>query len=483
MLGVAIGIDLHARCGSRRSGRRRSRTRSKDGVAGRLPAAGVEQRCARRRRRRRRHRRRRRPARRPRATRPRERAGPFRGPAAVPVAARERPHGPRRRRRPAAHPGSHDPRSRHRGADHAQPRRPDSGQPAGQPRIEGCWSFTRQQDAQAVAGRTCPTPTPSTAARPSTATGWPARSCRSTPTAGRRSPSAPTCPPQHRDQGQLVAPAKAKYFGVAEDGIPGDDGLLDKLVHPGRQGTQHDRVVQPLGRAVRPRPRCRALLGARRAAGDHLDARPQGQQERRRHLPVRRSSTARGTDYILRYAGTWCARASRSCSASPRAQRQLVPWSAGGNRASSAATAARRSSQHPALFRAAWQHVWSCSTRSAPTRRHLVLLGREHRRRLPNTTDRSKTTYGQTAVADSYPGDQYVDWVGISAYAYKGSRAGPREHLLPDARRPRGHRARQAGPGRRGRSVGDQRVDEQQGPQGSIAGTGLVNGEPRMSLN
>ncbi len=309
------------------------------------------------------------------------------------------------------------------GSDGAGPEAGPSPSPS--PSVEGCWSFRWQQDAQAVYRRNLSDPYGLDGARgPFNGDGLacthlavdPSRK-RSTPV-GAYEPPAPQIP----IKSELVAPASTKYFGVTQDGIPGDTGLLDRLSD---QVGKAPSMLQWFATWDEPYRPAKVQAAWERGALPVITWMP-GHKGNRNPSDISLQKIVDGDwdDYILRYAGD-VAREGKPVVLrfAHEANGNWYPWSAGGNRKLERGDDGEEPFFNtPALYREAWRHVWTLFDQVganddviwaySPVRSDTIQ---------PNNTDRSRITYGMTSIADGYPGDAYVDWVGLSAYAYSGT--------------------------------------------------------------
>jgi beta-mannanase len=88
------------------------------------------------------------------------------------------------------------------------------------------------------------------------------------------------------------------------------------------------------------------------------------------------------------------------------------PWSAG--------YAARGIVNMPADFRAAWQHIWQVF-QDVGANRYTIWAWTPSRTDTLAVDSTSGYTKGDTGLAEDYPGDPYVDWIGMSAYQFRPS--------------------------------------------------------------
>jgi hypothetical protein len=304
----------------------------------------------------------------------------------------------------------------------ATPKKSTTSTPASSsgPKIEGCWSFTYQQDAQAYYVKDISDPLGLDGPKgPENGDGL---ACTQLPVDPKRSASkavgAYVVP--IASKAELVNPEK-KYFGVAEDGLPGDSGLMDKLTtQVGKAPSMVEwfsswdesyaaaKVDQAWNRGALPvitwMP---AHKGNKDPADTSLQRIVDGDWDT--YITEYAQAVAKdGKPVVLRFAheqnGNW------------------YPWSAGGNRSFERGATDEPFHNTPALFKEAWKHVWTIFQETGANKQAIWTWTPVRIDDIkPNLTDKTKTSYGLTAIEDSYPGDAYVDWVGMSGYSYKGT--------------------------------------------------------------
>jgi hypothetical protein len=86
------------------------------------------------------------------------------------------------------------------------------------------------------------------------------------------------------------------------------------------------------------------------------------------------------------------------------------PWSAG--------YSGRGITNAPAKFVAAWQHVWNIF-QSVGANQYVIWAWTPSRTDALGVDATSGYSKGDTGLAEDYPGDQYVDWMGLSAYQFR----------------------------------------------------------------
>ena len=209
---------------------------------------------------------------------------------------------------------------------------------------------------------------------------------------------------------QLVHPT-TKYYGLAEDGLPGDTSLFDKLAN--EAGTAPNMVEW---------------------FEDWDDSFPAGNVTsawQRGALPVITWQSLphdwRGmsnlSDYswssVLnhrfdRYLTAWAAGvAATRLPLVIRLDQEMngnwYPWSAGYKHKGIANT--------PARFVQGWQYIWQIFD-AAGANKYAIWAW------TPSRTDTlkpegTKNYWGDTGLKEDYPGDQYVDWLGMSGYQFR----------------------------------------------------------------
>jgi mannan endo-1,4-beta-mannosidase len=218
---------------------------------------------------------------------------------------------------------------------------------------------------------------------------------RSTPVGAYEPPS-----PSTATKAQLVSPSH-DYFGVAQDGIPGDGKMLDTL---DRQAGKAPSAIEWF-------------------SGWDSDYRGDLVHSawRRGALPVMTwmskatlpGSTEPDSAYSLNQiiSGTWDKYLTKYAGQIVRTNLPVVirfdhemngntyPWSSG------------MYNNTPQKYIEAWRHVWNIFE-SVGANDNVIWLW------APNRPDKLviRAGNGNTPLADSYPGDAYVDWVGTSAY-------------------------------------------------------------------
>jgi len=285
-----------------------------------------------------------------------------------------------------------------------------------------CWDFTWQQDAQAayLANLSDPGGLDGPAG-PNNGDGL---ACNQLPVDVTRAASAAVdgitaAATNAPTKEQILSPSSTTYYGIASDAIPGDTGAFDDLDaevgkapglveffdtwdHPYAQ--DGPKVAQSWARGALPAltwmPEAQGGTFADQSAYtlDHIIA---GDQDAYIYQWAAQVVQA-GYPLVIRFAhemnGSW------------------YPWAAGLTQIRSGRTTMVLNNT-PAKYIQAWQHVWNifqdvgannyviwawtpvtslCSTHAAG----------------PGNCGVAYTTY-----AEDYPGDAYVDWIGVSTYA------------------------------------------------------------------
>lgn len=280
-------------------------------------------------------------------------------------------------------------------------------------RIEHCWDFHWQQDAQAAYLANLSDPGGLDGAPgPYNGDGL---ACTQLPVDPSRPASTPVgayAPPSPADKASLVHPTK-RYFGVAEDGLPGDDPLYDQIARQtGKTPSavewfsywstdyESDKVQAAWSRGALPviTWMSEAEKSSAPDAGDYTLA---------------NVVAGRFDSYLLRYAG---AVLRTGLPVAIRLDHEMngnwYPWSAGlpVNQATSAG--------QPNLYVQAWQHIWNVF-QSVGANADVIWIWAPVRVDNINPHSTTKGFKYETALDEDYPGDDYVDWVGTSAYEYK----------------------------------------------------------------
>jgi hypothetical protein len=210
----------------------------------------------------------------------------------------------------------------------------------------------------------------------------------------------------------LIEPAQ-KYYGLAEDGLPGSSKQFDALdTSVGKapnlvewfeywdDSFSAQKVVQAWSRNALP------VITWQSVPHDYADT-----ANSISAYSLKRIAAGGFDKYLRNFAS------SITQTGLPLAIRldqemngNWYPWSAGYR--------GRGISNTPADFVAAWRHVWQVF-QDAGANRYVIWAW------TPSRTDTlipdAKTGYsaGDTGMAEDYPGDDVVDWTGLSAYQFR----------------------------------------------------------------
>jgi len=294
-----------------------------------------------------------------------------------------------------------------------------TGKPATPPK---CGSFTWQQDAQAVYLTNLSDPWGLDGkSGPNNGDGI---ACNDEPVDPSRAASVPAGAyvpptPSPATKSALVSPAR-KYFGVAMDGLPGDTGMFDRLaVEVGKAPSlvewfanwpktadgvegdfRGDLVTTAWSRGALP------VISWQSGNGDGSASDPY----RNRLAEI---VSGKFDAYLLRYAG---AIIRTNLPVAIRFDHEMngnwYDWSAGypWNQSNTPG--------EPNLYVRAWRHVWSVFDKVGANQ-DVVWTWTPGRVDGLNPNCSIGNCLYQTSLADDYPGDKYVDWIGMSGYAWK----------------------------------------------------------------
>jgi hypothetical protein len=230
--------------------------------------------------------------------------------------------------------------------------------------------------------------------------------------------------PSPASKAALVAPAK-KYFGVAMDGLPGDSGMFDRLATEvgkapslvewfanwpqaagGVEGDfRGDLVTSAWTRGALP------VISWQSGNGDGSATDP---------YRNRLAEIVSGTfdDFLLRYAGDIV---RTNLAVAIRFDHEMngnwYDWSAGYPWNQSSVPG------QPNLYVQAWRHIWSVFN-SVGANDNVIWTWTPDRVDGLKPGCSSGNCIYQTGLAEDYPGDQYVDWIGMSGYAWKPPASG-----------------------------------------------------------
>lgn len=239
--------------------------------------------------------------------------------------------------------------------------------------------------------------------------------CAQLPVDRARPASTPVAayqPPPPAAKPALVAPA-SKYFGVAQDGLPGDSTLFASLSRQvGKapnsiqwfstwdHGFEPDKVKAAWSHGALPVVTWMTVADdpTSPTAGSYTLAKIVAGQFDRYLLAYAGAIVRTGLPLVLRFDhemnGNW------------------FPWSAGMKANQSADPA------QPNLYVQAWRHIWDVFD-SVGANDDVIWLWSPVR--VDNIKPHSLVAgyKYQTSLDEDYPGDRYVDWTGMSAYQYK----------------------------------------------------------------
>jgi hypothetical protein len=292
-------------------------------------------------------------------------------------------------------------------------------------KIPHCWNFRWQQDAQAAYAANLSDPGGlDGAVGPSNGDGL---ACQQLPVDPHRAKSTPiggtvATPTTAPSKAELLA-TTSTYYGISNDVLPTDSRAFDELDsdvgkapglvewfdtwdHPYRQDGA--KVEQAWARGTLPvltwMPEPKGGTG-NATLGDYTpDKIIAGQWD----VYLYRWAAAvvqGGLPMVIRFAhemnGSW------------------YPWSAGRTSITAQGTQVQLDNT-PAKFREMWRHVWTIFRNVGAD--DYVLWAWTPAKSLCTTHDShahtGRCTNRYTTYAEDYPGDDYVDWVGLSSYAY-----------------------------------------------------------------
>jgi mannan endo-1,4-beta-mannosidase len=275
-----------------------------------------------------------------------------------------------------------------------------------------CNSFTYQQDAQAVYVANLSDPF-GLDGDPGPFNGD-GRACTQLPADPNRAPSIPIdayvakAPPS---KAALVAPAK-DYYGLAEDGLPGDTPLLTTLDTAAGKAPSalewFDYWSSPYNAAkVNAAWATGALPVITWMSESDLSSDPNAST-----YTLKNITNGMFDDYIRRYASDIRALGKPvAIRLDQEMNGNWFPWSAG-------FAANQAPSGQPNYYVQAWRHIWNLF-QSLGANDDVIWIWAPSR---VDTIQPHVTTSGlkyETSLTEDYPGDGYVDWVGMSAYQYK----------------------------------------------------------------
>jgi mannan endo-1,4-beta-mannosidase len=276
------------------------------------------------------------------------------------------------------------------------------------PKIPHCSDFTWQQDAQLAYLANLSDPGGLDGAKgPHNGDGI---ACNELPVDPERAASIPvdayTPPAVTAAQKTVLVQPAAKYFGVAEDGLPGDQGMLNRLaVQVGKapsslewfsgfdSGFSAAQVTASWSRGALP------VITWESMALDPTSGHSSSE------YTLTHIVNGDLDSYLYQYAADLV---HTGLPVVIRFDHEMngnwYPWSAG----------MASFNNTPAKYIAAWQHIWQIFKQVGANQYAIWLWSPSRVDNLKPISNKKVT--GQTNIADDYPGDGYVDWVGASAY-------------------------------------------------------------------
>jgi mannan endo-1,4-beta-mannosidase len=213
---------------------------------------------------------------------------------------------------------------------------------------------------------------------------------------------APT--PSPATKAALLTPT-SKYFGIAQDGVPGDTSMLDRLaVQAGKAPSSVEWFSgfdenYPAGKV-----NAAWLRGALPVITWMSVAADKASGHDSSEYTLSRIVDGDVDNYLYKYAGD-VVRAGLPVAI--RFDHEMngnsYPWSAG------------MYSNTPARYVAAWQHVWNIFEQVGANA-NTIWIWAPTRIDLLKPHAKVGNGVGQTDLAEDYPGDKYVDWLGASIY-------------------------------------------------------------------
>lgn len=286
------------------------------------------------------------------------------------------------------------------------PSTPSSPTTTAPPAKTKCWQFDWQQDAQAVYVANLSDPYGLDGAPgPYDGDGL---ACSDLPVDPNRAASIPV--------GQYVAPKASaqtkaaivgtttKYFGFTQDGLPGDSTMFDTVEAAAGKSPSSVGWYESFDDTFRGDLVTNAW---QRGALPVITWMPTDNGASGNHYSLSTIISGANDDYLRKFAGDVV---RTNLQVGVRFGHEMnggwYPWSAG----------RKDFNNSPDKFKQAWIHVWQVF-QSVGANDNVVWIWS------PSRVDnlRPSATNGITAMADDYPGDQYVDWVGASVYLRKAT--------------------------------------------------------------
>jgi mannan endo-1,4-beta-mannosidase len=217
-------------------------------------------------------------------------------------------------------------------------------------------------------------------------------------------------PPAPGDKPALLSPSR-RYYGIAEDGLPGDTPLYDSVATSAGKApsslewfsywdTGYDAAKVQASWARGALPVITWMSVPSDSAATDAS-----------QYTLANIVSGQFDSYLLKYAG---AVLKTGLPVAIRFDHEMngnwYPWSAG--------LPANQTSSGTNMYVQAWRHVWNVFD-SVGANADVIWMWSPVR--VNNITPHSATMgyKYETTLHEDYPGDQYVDWLGMSAYQYK----------------------------------------------------------------
>jgi mannan endo-1,4-beta-mannosidase len=275
-----------------------------------------------------------------------------------------------------------------------------------------CTNFSWQQDAQAayVANLSDPWALDG-AAGPHNGDGL---ACTQLPVDPARARSVATdayVAPALASKSSLVNP-QLDYFGIAEDGLPGDTGILDDIDTNAGKAPSAIEYFNYWSSDFDPTPVRQSWARGALPIMTWMSVAADSTSPTASSFTLANIVSGQFDAYLLRYAG---AILQNGQPLGIRFDHEMngnwYPWSAGLN-------ANQGTNGAPNLYVQAWRHVWSVFNSVGANSNVIWLWSPVRVDTLTPHSNVSGLKY-ETNLAEDYPGDQYVDWMGMTAYEYK----------------------------------------------------------------
>jgi len=210
--------------------------------------------------------------------------------------------------------------------------------------------------------------------------------------------------PSPATKAALVQPT-SKYFGIAQDGLPGDSGMFDRVTTAAGKAPSSvewfagfdsqypaQQVTSAWSRGALP------MITWMSVAVDPASGHESSE------YTLTHIANGDVDDYLYKFAGDIV---RTNLPVAIRFDHEMnnntYPWSAG------------MYNNTPAKYVAAWQHIWNIFEKVGANNNAIWMWAPT---RIDNLKPHATTGagVGQTDLAEDYPGDQYVDWLGGSIY-------------------------------------------------------------------